>query len=42
MSPEFIALLKTLLLPGLLGLAWVAYVLWGMKWLRGVRRIRLF
>ena len=42
MLSEFFTLLKTFLFPGLLGLAWVAYVLWGVKWLRGIRRARLF
>ena len=42
MSSEFIAFVKPLVLPGLLGLAWVAYALWGLRWLRGVRRARLF
>jgi hypothetical protein len=26
----------------LLGLAWVAYLIWGARWLRGVKRARLF
>jgi len=42
MSTDWTTLLKAMLLPGLLGLAWVVYVLLGVKWLRGVRRARLF
>ncbi|MGC4074873.1 MAG: hypothetical protein QM760_20720 [Nibricoccus sp.] len=26
----------------LISLAWVAYLLWGARWLRGVKRARLF
>jgi hypothetical protein len=42
MSFNWITFLKPFVLPGLLGLAWVVYALWGLKWLRGVRRARLF
>jgi hypothetical protein len=37
-----INLFKELLPIGLLGLAWLAYLIWGARWLRGVRRARLF
>jgi hypothetical protein len=41
-SAAFINLLKELLPVGLLSLLWVAYLIFGARWLRGVRRARLF
>jgi hypothetical protein len=26
----------------ILGLAWIAYLIWGTRWLRGAKRTRLF
>jgi hypothetical protein len=37
-----LTVLKELLPIGLLGLAWAAYIIGGARWLRGVRRARLF
>jgi hypothetical protein len=39
---SLITVLKELLPLALLGLAWAAYIIGGARWLRGVRRVRLF
>ncbi len=42
MTPQLIVLMKQAIPVVLLALAWLVYIVWGVRWLRGARRIRLF